>query len=435
MFYKKIVFLQLFLSLVSFSQINIFLNKIGKRNIDRGDFFNCSFLLTRGAFAENLSSFEKIDSLVWYDSISFSKLTCNYNQNNVLDSCTLMPFQYTYVFRYNYFGKLKNVNEYQSFEDSNEPTFKEDIFYYGEQRTKTRIHYLYNNEWNEWQPVLKSDYTYPKSGEEILTRHWNGHYWENRNIVENYYKESELIFSIQSKYVSDHWEKDVMFENVYSGGKLSETKIYLWINNSWENLWKEKYKYINEKLYKELFIIKDNNQWRNYGRYLYEYNGDGLLDKIIFEWWNAEREKWEADGPPVTFVVKLSDEVTFYMLGNKVEIFYHGDESKVLLANENKFLSIFELNQNYPNPFNPTTTISYSIPTVVSRSEAQSQSVNVTLNVYNALGEKVTTLVNKAQTPGNYTVQFNASNLPSGVYFYTLRAGEFVATKKMILMK
>ncbi len=98
----------------------------------------------------------------------------------------------------------------------------------------------------------------------------------------------------------------------------------------------------------------------------------------------------------------------------------------------------FELSQNYPNPFNPTTTISYSIPSVIARSPAMAGTqsiVNVALTVYNALGQKVATLVNKEQAPGNYTVQFDATDLASGVYFYTLHAGKFVATKKMILMK
>ncbi len=104
------------------------------------------------------------------------------------------------------------------------------------------------------------------------------------------------------------------------------------------------------------------------------------------------------------------------------------------------FPTDFVLKQNYPNPFNPTTTISYSIPTpsVIARSPAMAGTqsiVNVALTVYNALGQKIATLVNRAQAAGNYTVQFDATDLPSGVYFYTLRAGEFVATKKMILMK
>jgi len=100
----------------------------------------------------------------------------------------------------------------------------------------------------------------------------------------------------------------------------------------------------------------------------------------------------------------------------------------------------FSLSQNYPNPFNPTTTILYSIPTpsVFTRRSAMAETqsaVKVTLIVYNTLGQKVTTLVNKAQTPGNYTVQFDASDLPSGIYFYSLQARNFVATKKMIFIK
>jgi hypothetical protein len=61
--------------------------------------------------------------------------------------------------------------------------------------------------------------------------------------------------------------------------------------------------------------------------------------------------------------------------------------------------------------------------------------VNVTLNIYNTLGQKIATLVEKEQKPGKYSVKFNAEALPSGIYFYRLRAGSFVATKKMILLK
>ncbi len=88
----------------------------------------------------------------------------------------------------------------------------------------------------------------------------------------------------------------------------------------------------------------------------------------------------------------------------------------------------FSLQQNYPNPFNPTTTIKYSVPGFIS-----SKSI-VKLEVYNPLGQKVATLVNKPQFPGNYSVTFNASDLVSGIYFYTLRVGNFVETKKMIVL-
>jgi hypothetical protein len=87
--------------------------------------------------------------------------------------------------------------------------------------------------------------------------------------------------------------------------------------------------------------------------------------------------------------------------------------------------SSYSLNQNYPNPFNPSTTISYSIP----RSEF------VKLNIYDILGRKVVTLVDKEQVAGNYSIAFDASNLASGVYVYTIEAGTFRNERKMVLLK
>ena len=85
----------------------------------------------------------------------------------------------------------------------------------------------------------------------------------------------------------------------------------------------------------------------------------------------------------------------------------------------------YNLAQNFPNPFNPTTSIRYSIP---KRS-------NLTLIVYDILGNEVANLVNEEKEQGVYTVTFNAAALASGIYFYTLRADGFVQTKKMLLIK
>jgi len=85
----------------------------------------------------------------------------------------------------------------------------------------------------------------------------------------------------------------------------------------------------------------------------------------------------------------------------------------------------FELSQNYPNPFNPTTVISYALP----------YAANVSLKVYNTLGQQVAVLENAFKQAGVYKVNFDASKLSSGVYIYTLRAGAFTASKKMILIR
>ena len=85
----------------------------------------------------------------------------------------------------------------------------------------------------------------------------------------------------------------------------------------------------------------------------------------------------------------------------------------------------FELLQNYPNPFNPATTIEFTIP----------KDAEVSMEVYNILGQLVTTLVNEHRKAGSYTVHFNAASFSSGTYFYRIAAGEYVDTKKMLLLK
>jgi len=101
------------------------------------------------------------------------------------------------------------------------------------------------------------------------------------------------------------------------------------------------------------------------------------------------------------------------------------DEKKNILPNE------FKLHQNYPNPFNPNTTIKYSISDV----ETTRRVVFTKLTIYDVLGREVTALVNKDQLPGNYQVKFDASQLPSGIYYYQLIAGNFTAVKKMVLLR
>lgn len=94
-------------------------------------------------------------------------------------------------------------------------------------------------------------------------------------------------------------------------------------------------------------------------------------------------------------------------------------------ASENYLPNGFELAQNYPNPFNPSTTIRFTLPA----------RMNVQLNIFNQLGEKVTSLINEEFQAGIHSVVWNGSNQPSGIYFYELRAGNYKVAKKLLLMK
>jgi len=95
------------------------------------------------------------------------------------------------------------------------------------------------------------------------------------------------------------------------------------------------------------------------------------------------------------------------------------------VTNSKSTPSDFYISQNYPNPFNPTTIINYSVPTRTF----------VSLKVFDILGREIKTLVNEEISAGNYSVNFNGAYLSSGVYFYTISAGDFKQVKKLILLK
>ena len=101
------------------------------------------------------------------------------------------------------------------------------------------------------------------------------------------------------------------------------------------------------------------------------------------------------------------------------------DLKKEVTSGSSQLPTEYGMDQNYPNPFNPTTQINYQLP----------ENNHVTLRVYDVLGNLVTTLINNEVEAGYHSVTWNASGIASGIYFYTLRSGSFVATKKLILLK
>ena len=107
------------------------------------------------------------------------------------------------------------------------------------------------------------------------------------------------------------------------------------------------------------------------------------------------------------------------------EVEMYGTDKATSIETITEVPKTFGLTQNYPNPFNPSTKIRYSVP----------QISNVTIKVFDILGNEIETLVNEEKTVGTYEVTWYAEQLPSGVYFYQLQAGDYISTKKMILMK
>ena len=120
----------------------------------------------------------------------------------------------------------------------------------------------------------------------------------------------------------------------------------------------------------------------------------------LYHWWPAQYTTWQA---------QAATEHTF--ITNWLTT---GTPTDVRQESAPRFRRYFELDQNYPNPFNPTTTINYSVP----------KTGNMTLKVYNLLGQEVATLFAGVQQSGNHTAVFDGSKLASGVYFYRLEAGK-----------
>ncbi len=136
--------------------------------------------------------------------------------------------------------------------------------------------------------------------------------------------------------------------------------------------------------------------------------------------WNTETDRNTGYSPTTTFSLPSKNGWVVY---DPLKI----PDEDFLKANDNSEHSPYQyvLKQNYPNPFNPSTMISYSIE----------KDGLVKLKIYNILGQEVTSLVNEQKIAGKYDIKFDASHLPSGVYFYKIQSGVFVKIKKMLLIK
>jgi photosystem II stability/assembly factor-like uncharacterized protein len=123
--------------------------------------------------------------------------------------------------------------------------------------------------------------------------------------------------------------------------------------------------------------------------------------------------------------IKFLNKNCGWAVGSGGIILHYGNKTTDIDDGQISLIEKYHLSQNYPNPFNPVTTIKFSVPEISY----------VTFKVYDMLGKEITALVNEEKPAGSYEVKFDGSNLSSGIYFYQLKAGSFIQTKKMILLK
>ena len=334
--------------------------------------------------------------------------------------------------------------------------------------------YEWNSSSNDWEKSYKLEYTYDANNNKILQLNFglNGSTWVqefkteftydgNNNLIseneyewksststwENYswilytYTNNKLTFQNEKKWdeSSSSWVNKNRTNSTYnSNGKYLSIFKDSYYSGAWHKTSEYLFEYDNNDHI--ISYIKrslwDGNSWHNNDKFNFRYNSMGLCNGGNHETWFSGH--WvSADAPWMMFLPEyfdyeyygktetlLEQQIRWFnsIKGYEYSVYYNGiTDVKEKVATPSKYT----LEQNYPNPFNPSTKISYSLP----------KATHVSLKVYDVLGNEITTLVNKNQSAGNYKVNFDASNLTSGVYFYKISTNNFSQVRKMMLIK
>jgi hypothetical protein len=194
-----------------------------------------------------------------------------------------------------------------------------------------------------------------------------------------------------------------------------------------------------DSLYRKLVIYSCNSQIQ--GQVRVNGNPPGVPMQIGATSLDTAQSSTFADPGTGNFTIPVSSKIYNYQIGafnlglnwNQSLVVAHPGDTGIILNLTVTSLDEpagaipqhFALEQNYPNPFNPTTGVRFQVSGVS----------DVRIAVYNLLGQEVAMLVNEVKQPGTYTVQFDASNIPSGFYFYRMTAGGFTSTRSMVVLK
>jgi len=325
---------------------------------------------------------------------------------------------------------------------------------------------LWDEDSGDWTPFSRTNYTYDENGN-LIEQFRQGWFpdtgeWIDLELDTFTYNENDQVLIYQYKAYSMwtmDWYLNVRGTNTYdASGNLVETVDEEWNygTEAWENIGKfiQTFDSNNNRLTLTIQFWDDDNQvWEDSSREMFTYNGnDKVLTRLkqnknwgATEWQDDTRETYEyatngylnhytcelsqGDGNWVPWSsndaveIEVIDREVYY--STELFVYYNDALTETSIENSDIVADNFSISQNYPNPFNPTTVIQYSLPNMNF----------VKISVYNSIGQKVSTLVNKQQIAGSYSVNFDGSNLSSGIYFYQIIAGSFQHSKQMLLIK
>lgn len=246
----------------------------------------------------------------------------------------------------------------------------------------------------------------------------------------NPYRPKAIIVNEDGAEKIGNWESYSM--------KGFEGKILRTSNNGFAEI--KYYALINDEAFYDIFIYATpNTNFTDSAHYTFY---DGIYEKdVIFNQRILSKTGWQKIGTAYlskgeNLVLKLDNSFVSdneYLSADAIMIILNRKLSPDIVVKNsdiqnNSIFSDFNLSQNYPNPFNPSTIIEYTVPQYLN-------DLNVQLKVYDLIGQEIATLVDERKSAGKYRIEFNASELTSGIYFYTLKSGKYFTSRKMILLK
>jgi hypothetical protein len=355
---------------------------------------------------------------IWDSSLSewvnFAQLRFTYDENNNNLSAIEESWDKTasswveWIIRtYSYDNSNNLLSETKQFWDRNSSIWVNANLYTFSYDTQgnmlTNTDMSWNDSTNSWKNIWRETRTFGSNGNilSFLGEMWDDDStsWQNNvKATYNYSQNGLTVYMLNEIWFNNSWSKtNRITENFNVNGNILNS-----LTERWEVIF---------------------STWVNSQRKTYTYGSNSFLTAYISEF--ASGINWIPIDESISFE---HGGYQYYYNCRELSAFYTPLTS---IVNPGKILlESYKLSQNYPNPFNPSTTIEYELP-----QNAKSEISKVKLVVYDLLGSAVRTLVDEQKTAGKHKVTFDASQLPSGFYFYQITTGSFHQVKKMLLLK
>jgi hypothetical protein len=255
-----------------------------------------------------------------------------------------------------------------------------------------------------------------------LMQVYNGQ-WDNATLsIYTYDATGNMLSHLAQTWASGQWTNSTIHTYTYdTNGRMLTDWLKGWANAAWMNGSLYTYTYdTNGNLLNELVQYWLNGLWTNFNQFAFTYDAHG--NELTGNNTSWSGSVWMPTDDNFVLAVNGS---TYDFTGYRIIVSWIPVNTADVPTNGKSMVKGYSLSQNYPNPFNPSTTIGYQLPT----------QVHVTLKVFDVLGREIATLVNGVEQPGYKSVNFNANNLASGVYYYRLQAGNYIETRKLLLLR